>query len=60
MVEAALDWCMDNDVIHDEEGWNQDPYYFYRSVVRECDPKFTPGAQPMPNRIEPLDSQTGD
>lgn len=39
MVSAALDWCCENELVHDTEGWNQDPYYFARAVARcEGDP----------------------
>lgn len=31
-VDQALDWCGENEIEHDTEGWNQDPYYFYRCV----------------------------
>ena len=34
LIDAALDWCIDNDLVHDQEGWNQDPYYFVRAVAR--------------------------
>lgn len=33
MVFSALGWCGDNDVTHDRLGWNQDPFYFVRSLV---------------------------
>lgn len=32
LVNMALDWCADNTVEHDTEGWNQDPMYFARAV----------------------------
>ena len=35
MIDQAVDWCyMDPEsmVEHDKDGWNQDEYYFYRSV----------------------------
>ena len=32
MVCEALDWCVFNEVDHDFEGWNQDPFYFARAV----------------------------
>lgn len=35
MVNAALDWCVENEVTHDEKGWNQDPHYFARAVAYE-------------------------
>ena len=34
MIQAALDWCAVNDITHDQEGWNQDPYYFVRHVAQ--------------------------
>jgi hypothetical protein len=36
MVDEALDSLCFNDRLHDEEGWNQDPYYFVRSVMAAC------------------------
>lgn len=36
LVEEALDWCAENDVEHDAEGWNQDPYYFARYIESLC------------------------
>lgn len=32
LTELALEWIKDNDVKHDADGWNQDPFYYYRSV----------------------------
>lgn len=32
MCDDALEAVSANEVRHDGEGWNQDPYYFYRSV----------------------------
>lgn len=32
LTDAALDWLAENDVQHDEAGWNQDTTYFWRSV----------------------------
>lgn len=32
LVDAAMDWCGENEVEHDIEGWNQDADYFYRAV----------------------------
>jgi hypothetical protein len=34
MVSSALDWCAENDVRHDKTGWNQDAFYFIRSLAR--------------------------
>jgi len=28
----AVDWCTENNVEHDAEGWDQDPGYFARAV----------------------------
>lgn len=36
MVDEALDAVDMNDLRHDTEGWNQDPYFFYRSVENYC------------------------
>lgn len=30
LVEAALAWCVDNELEHDQKGWNQSPCYFWR------------------------------
>ena len=35
-VDQAVEWCGWNDVRHTVRGWNQDPYYFYRSVFLRC------------------------
>jgi hypothetical protein len=32
LVELALEWCGENEVNLDTDGWNQDPYYFARAV----------------------------
>jgi len=32
MVDSALDGLATNDLSHDQEGWNQSPCYFWRSV----------------------------
>lgn len=32
LTAAALDWCAENEIEHDEAGWNQDATYFWRSV----------------------------
>lgn len=32
LVGLALEWCAENDVEHDQDGWNQDPAYFARAV----------------------------
>jgi len=37
MIDNAIDWLGWNDVRHSKKGWNQDPYYFYRSVVWHLD-----------------------
>lgn len=37
-IDNACEWCGNNDVTHSKRGWNQDPYYFYRSVFYRCDP----------------------
>jgi hypothetical protein len=34
LVDKALDWCGENEVEHDKEGWNQDPMYFADDVKR--------------------------
>lgn len=36
-VDQALDWCGENEVEHDCEGWNQDPHYFTRCIKRAVD-----------------------
>jgi hypothetical protein len=36
MVEDALETICLHGREHDEEGWNQDPYYFVRSVMGAC------------------------
>jgi len=36
MVDGALEAVHMNEVRHDTEGWNQDPYFFYRSVENYC------------------------
>jgi hypothetical protein len=36
MVDDALESLCINNRSHDEEGWNQDPYYFVRSVMAAC------------------------
>lgn len=33
LVNAALDWCGENEVEHDAEGRNQDPQYLVRAVT---------------------------
>ena len=38
MVDQAITWACENGVKHTKKGWNQDPYYFYRSVFYNCDP----------------------
>lgn len=53
LVDAAIVWCADNEVEHDEEGWNQDPYYFYR-----CVKNFADGGSPLfdqEHRIKPFE-----
>jgi len=37
MVDEGISWAVDNDVRHTKQGWNQDPYYFYRRVFYDCD-----------------------
>jgi hypothetical protein len=32
LVLEALEWCAMNRVQHDSEGWNQDVYYFIRTI----------------------------
>ena len=34
LVDRALDWCGENDVTHDRDGWNQEPEYFAIDVAR--------------------------
>jgi hypothetical protein len=31
-VDQALEWCVDNDIEHDTDGWNQSPCWFWRSM----------------------------
>ena len=44
LVSNALEWCNENDVAHDVEGWNQDVSFFWRSLQadlagwKECVP----------------------
>ena len=44
----ALDWCADNGVWHDFEGWNQDPDYFARAIEWTVGERDAP-----PKRREP-------
>jgi hypothetical protein len=46
MIEEALDWCSMNGVRHEIKGWNQDPYYFARSVAHYI------GEGPVTRRIK--------
>ena len=32
LVDEAVDWMCDNEVEHDQEGWNQDTQFFVRSI----------------------------
>jgi hypothetical protein len=32
LVDQALDWCGENDIVHDHKGWNQKPEYFVECV----------------------------
>jgi hypothetical protein len=32
LVSMALDWCGENEITHDEDGWNQIPEYFVDAV----------------------------
>lgn len=32
LMDDAVQWCFDNEVEHDAEGWNQDPEFFARAV----------------------------
>lgn len=32
-IYSALDWCYENEVRPSKVGWNQDPYYLYRSIM---------------------------
>lgn len=51
MTDSAVDWCIsdyENPIKHTKKGWNQDVYYFYRSVYTEIErilgktiPKFS-------------------
>lgn len=50
LVSQALDWCADNEVEHDEKGWNQSPCYFWRSV--HCAVTNTGRAIPIPVKME--------
>jgi hypothetical protein len=34
LVDMALEWCAENDVEHDRDGWNQHPAQFVAGVVR--------------------------
>lgn len=36
MVEMGIDWLEMNGLRHNKKGWNQDPFYFYRSVCIDC------------------------
>ena len=36
ICDQALDACLNNEVEHDEEGHNADPYYFARAVAKHC------------------------
>lgn len=33
MVTEAIEWCINNEVVHDEAGWNQDMYFFPRDLA---------------------------
>lgn len=33
MVDSACDWIGEHGMRHTKKGWNQDPWYFYRSVA---------------------------
>ena len=46
MIDRALDWCSDNQVELDIDGWNQDPWYFARIVKWELEETGE-----MPHRI---------
>lgn len=50
MVDAALDWCAENDVVHDVAGWSQSADYFARCVAAHV------AQEPTPSRfsVEPL------
>jgi hypothetical protein len=37
MIDDALEWLEEDE--HDLDGWNQDPYYFYRAVKAFCEGK---------------------
>jgi len=32
LIDAAVEWCFDNEVAHDKAGWNQSPCYFWRCI----------------------------
>ena len=32
LVDGAMDWCMENDIVHDHQGWNQNTDYFVDCV----------------------------
>lgn len=32
LVDRAMDWCGENDIVHDHKGWNQQPDYFVKCV----------------------------
>jgi len=32
LVDGAMEWCMENDITHDSEGWNQNHDYFVECV----------------------------
>jgi hypothetical protein len=36
-VNAALDWCAENNVKHNKTGWNQDPHYLTRVIFKKYD-----------------------
>jgi hypothetical protein len=40
MVGDGIDTAAMNETRHTKAGWNQDPYYFYRSVFVSCDPNL--------------------
>jgi|TARA_Y100000310_G_C20195980_1_gene584680 hypothetical protein len=67
MIDQALEWlveggdpCEDGkpgSIEHDIEGWNQDPYYFYRAVKQYCE-DGKPGS--VERKIPDYNPHTGD
>lgn len=58
LTDAAVEWCFDNEVTHDKEGWNQSPCYFWRSV--HCDLTETGRAIRIPAEMVRRPINTGN